>query len=29
MLALNGGYRKGKAGFTIGGFGRGMYNTDH
>lgn len=27
MLALNGGYRKGKAGFTIGGFGRGMYNT--
>jgi outer membrane receptor protein involved in Fe transport len=27
MLSLNGGYRKGKAGFTIGGFGRGMYNT--
>lgn len=27
MLALNGGYRKGKAGFTIGGFGRGIYNT--
>ena len=26
-LSLNGGYRKGKAGFTIGGFGRGMYNT--
>jgi ferric enterobactin receptor len=27
MLSLNGGYRKGKAGFTVGGFGRGMYNT--
>jgi len=27
MLSLNGGYRKGKAGFTIGGFGRGIYNT--
>jgi hypothetical protein len=27
MLGLNGGYRKGKVGFTIGGFGRGMYNT--
>ncbi|MCF0062926.1 TonB-dependent receptor [Dyadobacter chenwenxiniae] len=27
ILSLNGGYRKGKAGFTIGGFGRGMYNT--
>jgi outer membrane receptor protein involved in Fe transport len=27
MLSLNGGYRKGKAGFTIGGFGRGNYNT--
>jgi len=27
MLSLNGGYRKGKAGFTIGGFGRGSYNT--
>ncbi|MVM37297.1 TonB-dependent receptor [Spirosoma sp. HMF3257] len=27
MLSLNGSYRKGKAGFTIGGFGRGMYNT--
>ncbi|WP_031528116.1 TonB-dependent receptor domain-containing protein [Dyadobacter crusticola] len=27
LLSLNGGYRKGKAGFTIGGFGRGMYNT--
>ncbi|MBO0937608.1 TonB-dependent receptor [Fibrella sp. HMF5335] len=26
-LALNGTYRKGKAGFTIGGFGRGIYNT--
>jgi ferric enterobactin receptor len=25
-LSLNGSYRKGKAGFTIGGFGRGMYN---
>ncbi|GAB4016828.1 TonB-dependent receptor [Spirosoma koreense] len=27
MLSLNGNYRKGKAGFTLGGFGRGMYNT--
>ncbi|QMW05203.1 TonB-dependent receptor domain-containing protein [Spirosoma foliorum] len=27
MLSLNGSYRKGKAGFTIGGFGRGIYNT--
>lgn len=27
MLSLNGGYRKGKAGFTLGGFGRGIYNT--
>lgn len=27
LLSLNGGYRKGKAGFTIGGFGRGIYNT--
>ncbi|AKD54366.1 TonB-dependent receptor domain-containing protein [Spirosoma radiotolerans] len=27
MLSLNGSYRKGKAGFTIGGFGRAMYNT--
>ena len=27
MLSLNGGYRKGKAGMTIGGFGRGIYNT--
>nr|WP_159477918.1 TonB-dependent receptor [Dyadobacter sp. 3J3] len=27
LLSLNGGYRKGKAGFTIGGFGRGTYNT--
>lgn len=26
-LSLNGGYRKGKTGFTLGGFGRGMYNT--
>ncbi|MEZ0539680.1 TonB-dependent receptor domain-containing protein [Fibrella arboris] len=26
-LALNGSYRKGKAGFTLGGFGRGIYNT--
>ena len=26
-LSLNGGYRKGKTGFTIGGFGRAMYNT--
>lgn len=26
-LSLNGNYRKGKAGFTLGGFGRGMYNT--
>lgn len=27
MLSLNGSYRKGKAGFTLGGFGRGGYNT--
>jgi outer membrane receptor protein involved in Fe transport len=27
MLSLNGNYRKGKAGFTVGGFGRAMYNT--
>jgi outer membrane receptor protein involved in Fe transport len=27
MLSLNGSYRKGKAGFTLGGFGRGIYNT--
>ena len=27
ILSLNGSYRKGKAGFTIGGFGRGIYNT--
>ncbi|QHV94339.1 TonB-dependent receptor domain-containing protein [Spirosoma endbachense] len=27
MLSLNGSYRKGKAGFTLGGFGRAMYNT--
>ena len=26
-LSLNGNYRKGKAGFTVGGFGRAMYNT--
>ncbi|HEX9957018.1 MAG TPA: outer membrane beta-barrel protein, partial [Fibrella sp.] len=26
-LSLNGSYRKGKAGFTLGGFGRGIYNT--
>ncbi len=26
-LALNGNYRKGKAGFTLGGFGRANYNT--
>ncbi|MFN8348340.1 MAG: TonB-dependent receptor [Spirosomataceae bacterium] len=26
-LALNGSYRKGKAGFTLGGFGRASYNT--
>lgn len=26
-LSLNGGYRKGKAGFTIGGSGRAQYNT--
>lgn len=26
-LSLNGNYRKGKTGFTLGGFGRGMYNT--
>ena len=26
-LSLNGSYRKGKTGFTIGGFGRGIYNT--
>ncbi|MFN8355179.1 MAG: TonB-dependent receptor [Spirosomataceae bacterium] len=27
MLSLNGSYRKGKAGFTLGGFGRANYNT--
>jgi outer membrane receptor protein involved in Fe transport len=27
MLSLNGSYRKGKAGVTLGGFGRGIYNT--
>lgn len=27
MLGLNGSYRKGKAGVTLGGFGRGIYNT--
>ncbi|WP_338874482.1 TonB-dependent receptor [Spirosoma sp. SC4-14] len=27
MLSLNGSYRKGKTGFTLGGFGRGGYNT--
>ncbi|MBE9462241.1 TonB-dependent receptor domain-containing protein [Dyadobacter subterraneus] len=27
MLSLNGSYRKGKAGFSLGGFGRGNYNT--
>ncbi len=27
LLSLNGNYRKGKAGFTLGGFGRAMYNT--
>lgn len=27
MLSLNGNYRKGKAGFTLGGFGRANYNT--
>ena len=26
-LSLNGNYRKGKAGFTLGGFGRANYNT--
>ncbi len=26
-LSLNGSYRKGKAGFTLGGFGRAIYNT--
>ncbi|GAB4038330.1 TonB-dependent receptor [Spirosoma jeollabukense] len=26
-LSLNGNYRKGKAGFTLGGFGRASYNT--
>ncbi|AEI48374.1 TonB-dependent receptor domain-containing protein [Runella slithyformis] len=26
-LSLNGSYRKGKAGFTLGGFGRANYNT--
>ncbi len=26
-LSLNGGYRKGKGGFTLGGFGRANYNT--
>ncbi|CCH53176.1 TonB-dependent receptor [Fibrisoma limi BUZ 3] len=27
QLSLNGNYRKGKAGFNLGGFGRAMYNT--
>ena len=27
ILSLNGNYRKGKAGFTVGGFGRATYNT--
>lgn len=27
MLGLNGSYRKGKGGITLGGFGRGIYNT--
>ncbi|WP_337042643.1 TonB-dependent receptor domain-containing protein [Emticicia sp. 17c] len=27
MLGLNGSYRKGKGGVTLGGFGRGIYNT--
>ena len=27
MLGLNGSYRKGKGGLTLGGFGRGIYNT--
>ncbi|PLK45843.1 TonB-dependent receptor domain-containing protein [Emticicia sp. TH156] len=27
LLSLNGSYRKGKGGVTLGGFGRGMYNT--
>lgn len=27
ILSLNGNYRKGKAGFTLGGFGRASYNT--
>jgi outer membrane receptor protein involved in Fe transport len=27
MLSLNGNYRKGKTGFTLGGFGRANYNT--
>ncbi|WP_461098747.1 TonB-dependent receptor [Spirosoma luteolum] len=27
QLALNGNYRQGKTGFTLGGFGRAMYNT--
>ncbi|WP_259015148.1 TonB-dependent receptor domain-containing protein [Emticicia fluvialis] len=27
LLSLNGNYRKGKGGVTLGGFGRGMYNT--
>ncbi|GAB3756375.1 TonB-dependent receptor [Spirosoma pomorum] len=27
QLSLNGNYRKGKAGFTLGGFGRAMYNV--
>nr|WP_290936899.1 TonB-dependent receptor [Haliscomenobacter sp.] len=27
ILSLNGNYRKGKAGFTLGGFGRANYNT--
>ena len=27
LLSLNGSYRKGRTGFTVGGFGRAMYNT--
>ena len=27
MLGLNGSYRKGKGGISLGGFGRGIYNT--
>jgi outer membrane receptor for ferrienterochelin and colicin len=27
MLSLNGSYRKGKTGLTLGGFGRASYNT--